>query len=64
VLLIQGFLETNGIVVEPIRIALWGLPTAIAAFLIHGFRLSRLDARLAREAEAERAAPPGEGERS
>lgn len=63
VLLIQGFLETNGIVVEPIRIALWGLPTAIAAFLIHGFRLSRLDARLAREADAERAAMPGGEER-
>jgi uncharacterized membrane protein len=55
VLLMQGFLESNGIVVEPIRIALWGLPTAIAAFAIHGFRLWRLDARLRREAEAERA---------
>ncbi|MCL4817970.1 MAG: DUF969 family protein [Vicinamibacteria bacterium] len=61
VLLMQGFLESNGIVVEPIRIALWGLPTALAAFAIHGFRLWRLDARLQREAEAERAAA-GESE--
>jgi uncharacterized membrane protein len=59
VLLMQGFLESNGIVVEPIRIALWGLPTAVAAFAIHGFRLWRLDARLQREAEAERAAADG-----
>ena len=48
VLLIQGVLAENGIVVEPLAIALWGIPTAIAAFLIHGTRLIRHDHRLAR----------------
>jgi uncharacterized membrane protein len=39
VLLIQGFYAQNGIVLEPIRIALWALPTAIAAFVIHAIRI-------------------------
>jgi len=52
VLLIQGVLAGQGIVVEPLTIALWGLPTAIAAFAIHGARTLRLEARLARAAAA------------
>ena len=39
VLLIQGFYAQNGIVLEPLQIALWALPTAIAAFLIHSLRI-------------------------
>lgn len=39
VLLIQGFYERNGIHLEPFAIALWALPTAIAAFLIHSIRI-------------------------
>jgi uncharacterized membrane protein len=39
VLLIQGFYAQNGIVLEPLQIALWALPTAIAAFLIHAARI-------------------------
>ena len=39
VLLIQGFYAQNGIVLEPLHIALWALPTAIAAFLIHALRI-------------------------
>jgi len=35
--------------VEPMRIALWGIPTAISAFVIHAYRLSRLDGTLDRE---------------
>ena len=46
VLLMQGVLAENGIVVEPFAIAIWGLPTAIAAFLIHGTRTLRLERRL------------------
>lgn len=46
VLLIQAFLTTNGFEIEPTRIALWGIPTGIAALLIHGWRLRRLDSRL------------------
>jgi uncharacterized membrane protein len=51
VLLMQGFFAENGIALEPLQIALWGIPTAICAFLIHAARLLRMDARLAREVE-------------
>src|SRR3569623_1797185 len=39
VLLIQGFYAQNGIVLEPMQIALWALPTAVAAFVIHAIRI-------------------------
>lgn len=39
VLLIQGFYERQGIHLEPLAIALWALPTAIAAFVIHAIRV-------------------------
>jgi uncharacterized membrane protein len=61
ILLIRGFLEQNGIVIEPLHLALWAIPTAVAAFLVHGARLLLLDRRLesdiaaaARAEEAER----------
>ena len=56
VLLMQGFFAEHGIVLEPLHIALWGIPTAICAFLIHASRLLRMDAQLAREAAALREA--------
>jgi uncharacterized membrane protein len=49
VVLISTFLHEAGIDVEPIRVALWGLPTAVMAFCIHAWRLRRLDKALARE---------------
>jgi uncharacterized membrane protein len=39
VLLIQGYFAQVGIVLEPIAIAPWAIPTAIAAFAIHATRL-------------------------
>ncbi|PHM69591.1 DUF969 domain-containing protein [Xenorhabdus kozodoii] len=45
-------LESGGIQTEPLHIALWGLPTAICAFLIHSVRLYRLDYRIANELSA------------
>jgi uncharacterized membrane protein len=39
VLLIQGFYERQGIHLEPLAIALWALPTALAAFAIHAVRI-------------------------
>ena len=48
ILLIKGFLDQNGIHVEPAHLAFWSIPTAIAAFIIHGARLLLLDRRLAR----------------
>jgi uncharacterized membrane protein len=49
ILLIKGFLEQNGITVEPTRLALWAIPTAIAAWIIHNVRLVLLDRSLRRE---------------
>jgi uncharacterized membrane protein len=45
ILLIKGFLESNGVFVSPFQLSIWAIPTAIAAFLIHGFRLLRMDRR-------------------
>ncbi len=54
ILLIKGFLEANGILVEPLELSVWAIPTAIAALLVHGTRLAMLDRSLARQtAEAE-----------
>jgi uncharacterized membrane protein len=50
VLLARGFLEQNGILVEPQRLALWAIPTAVVAFVVHGARLLLLDRRLGRMA--------------
>lgn len=50
ILLIKGFLEENGIVVEPLQLSLWAIPTAILALLIHGTRLLLLDRRLGKAA--------------
>ncbi|QCR36747.1 DUF969 domain-containing protein [Nissabacter sp. SGAir0207] len=44
--------ESAGIETEPLHIALWGIPTAVAAFLIHAFRLNRMDRQLKRELAA------------
>ena len=55
VLLIQGFYAQHGILLEPLQIALWALPTAIAAFLIHAVRIVLFQRRL------DRAAPATEG---
>jgi uncharacterized membrane protein len=46
VLLIQGFFEENGLHFEPLQIALWALPTAFAAFVIHALRLWFFQRRL------------------
>ena len=52
VLLMQGFYAENGIILEPLSIALWGIPTALCAFAIHATRIHRFEARLARAARA------------
>jgi uncharacterized membrane protein len=46
ILLIKGFLEQNGIVLAPLQLSVWAIPTAILAFLIHGGRLLLFDHRL------------------
>jgi uncharacterized membrane protein len=58
VLLIASYVNANyNVKLDPLQIAIWAIPTAVAAFLIHGFRLLLLDKRLAAmsaEASAER----------
>jgi uncharacterized membrane protein len=49
IVLMQTILNGEGIEVDPLSIALWGIPTAIAAFIIHGWRVTRLDAEIARD---------------
>jgi len=49
ILLIRNVMHQQGVEVEPIDLALWAIPTAIMAFLIHGTRLLLLDRRLKRE---------------
>lgn len=52
ILLIKGFLEQNGIIVQPLELSVWAIPTAIAALAIHGTRLVLLDRTIRREIEA------------
>ena len=53
IVLIQQTMATYGILLTPLELALWAIPTAIAAFIIHGSRLLLLDRRLGRS-------PPGD----
>jgi uncharacterized membrane protein len=48
ILLIKGFLEQNGVRVEAAHLALWAVPTAVCALVIHFVRLALLDRRLRR----------------
>lgn len=48
ILLIVGFLDQSGITVEPLALSVWAIPTAIAAFLVHGARLLLFDRGLAK----------------
>jgi uncharacterized membrane protein len=44
-----GFLATSGITMDPIHLSLWAIPSALAAFLIHGGRLILFGRRMRRE---------------
>lgn len=52
VLLIHGFYQDNGIALEPVHIAKWAIPSALAALVLHGARLLLLERKLAGEAAA------------
>ena len=41
ILLMKGFLEQQGIMLAPFELSVWAIPTALAAFAIHGFRIWR-----------------------
>jgi uncharacterized membrane protein len=51
VLLIQGFFAQNGVELDPRSIAIWALPTAIAAFVVHSMRLILHQRRLHTQAQ-------------
>ena len=57
ILLIRGFLDQNGIHVQPTDLAIWAIPTAMCALIIHGTRLLLLDRSLVAEAKADALAP-------
>ena len=59
IVLIQQTLEAYGISLSPLHLAVWAIPTAIAAFLIHSTRLILLDRRLASLPSRATAAPDG-----
>jgi uncharacterized membrane protein len=54
VLLIQAFYAGHGIALDPMAIALWALPTAIAAFIIHALRIVWFQRGLRRGTERRR----------
>jgi len=65
IVLMTTFLDkAANISVPPIHVALWGIPTALAAFTIHAWRTYRLDGKLAKELEKERQKSPSEPETS
>jgi uncharacterized membrane protein len=46
IVLIQQTLEAYGISLAPLQLAVWAIPTAVAAFLVHSTRLMLLDCSL------------------
>jgi uncharacterized membrane protein len=46
IVLIQQTLATYGYNLAPLELALWAIPSAIAAFVVHGFRLWLFDRKL------------------
>lgn len=48
ILLMKGLMEQYGILLDPFELSVWAIPSAIAAFLVHGWRLVRLDRKLER----------------
>ncbi|MFF9483069.1 DUF969 domain-containing protein [Streptomyces sp. NPDC014733] len=60
ILLITGFVNTTyGTHLEPLHLALWAIPTAVCAFVVHGWRMLRLDRHLERELRAANAVGTG-----
>ena len=58
ILLMRGFLQQNGILVEPLDLSVWAIPTAIAAAIIHSIRLYLFERGLTKAAGAQEKAGP------
>lgn len=54
IVLMQTILRAEGLEVDPLHMALWGIPTAVTAFVIHAWNLRRLDLRILKEAGGKR----------
>lgn len=50
ILLMRGFLQQSGILVEPLELSVWAIPTAISAAVIHCTRLYLFERKLAKDA--------------
>jgi uncharacterized membrane protein len=48
ILLMVGFLAASGIVIEPLHLSMWAIPTALVAFVLHAGRLLLFDRKLRR----------------
>jgi len=57
IVLMQTILRAEGLEVDPLHMALWGIPTAVTAFVVHAWNLRRLDLRIRRELAASKALP-------
>ncbi|PMS20081.1 DUF969 domain-containing protein [Trinickia dabaoshanensis] len=60
IVLMVTFLKEAGITVAPMHVAVWGMPTALAAFIIHSARLYWLDRRLDKELKQNARAQAGD----
>jgi uncharacterized membrane protein len=58
ILLMRGFLQQNGILVEPLDLSVWAIPTAIAAAIIHTVRLYLFERQLTKDSGAREQARP------
>jgi uncharacterized membrane protein len=59
ILVIQSTLATYGYQLSPLELAFWAIPTAIAAFFVHGARLLWMDRNLASAPPRRRGSSPG-----
>ncbi len=61
VLLITSFVDTTyKFTLQPLEVALWAIPTAVCALVIHGLRSLRMDRMVEREMHADRGQAPVE----
>ncbi len=57
VLLMVGFLASSGIVVEPLNLSKWAIPTALVAFAVQAARILLFERRLKRQRTGKGAGP-------
>ena len=62
IVLMVTLLKEAGVTVQPIHVALWAIPTAVCAFVIHAARLWLLDRALERELGGARRSPLAGGD--